>query len=185
MSVSSVTGRRRMVLPARPYKAIGTMWEVVQKPDALRTLSKSHCIDFNVRGGSRLPPLLTSCSDLSFCCFRSVQKKLAVHFVPIRPNRLPRCDLWISSVALQHRQHTSDERVTDHVSCVSRTTATSSSPLEFPHDRGQSGQFRRQVGLVGIAGHYHGRMPAQPRQQHLELAVRCSSGPRRSGRRHC
>jgi hypothetical protein len=43
--------------------------------------------------------------------------------------------------------------------------------LEARRDVGQAGDAGQQVGLVGVAGHHHGRVPAQPGQQHLQLHV--------------
>ena len=36
---------------------------------------------------------------------------------------------------------------------------------------GQAGDRRQQVALLRVAGHNHGRVPAEPGQQHLDLAV--------------
>ena len=44
-------------------------------------------------------------------------------------------------------------------------------PVQLGADRGQAGEFRQQVGLVRIARHDHGRVPAETGEQHLELAV--------------
>ena len=43
--------------------------------------------------------------------------------------------------------------------------------LKFVGDRVQAGEIRQQVGLRRVAGDDHGRVPAEARQQHLDLAV--------------
>ena len=43
--------------------------------------------------------------------------------------------------------------------------------LKAARDLGETGQPIEQVALVGIAGHHHRRVPAQPGQQHLDLAI--------------
>ena len=47
----------------------------------------------------------------------------------------------------------------------------SSSASSFWPTVAEARQLGQQVGLVGVAGHHHGRVPAQPGQQHLQLAV--------------
>ena len=54
---------------------------------------------------------------------------------------------------------------------ASRTTGISGTRSSLVGDVRQARNAGQQIGLVGIAGQHHGRAPAQPRQQHLDLGI--------------
>src|SRR5712671_4185742 len=71
----------------------------------------------------------------------------------------------------QHRQHVGDERVADDIPVTEPHHGDVRYRVEPPGDFGKTGKAVKQIALVWVARYHHRRVPAQPRQQHLDLAI--------------
>src|SRR6516162_5109146 len=71
----------------------------------------------------------------------------------------------------KHRQHAGDERVAHDVAVTEPHHRDIGYGVQSACDLCKSGEAVEKITLVGIASHDHCRMPAQPRQQHLDLAI--------------
>src|SRR5712671_3961245 len=71
----------------------------------------------------------------------------------------------------QHRQHVSDQRVADDIPVTEPHHGDVRYRVEPPGDFGETGEAVEQIALVGVARYHHRRVPAQPGQQHLDLAI--------------
>src|SRR5579862_6802614 len=67
----------------------------------------------------------------------------------------------------EHAQHLAYQGMADDVALAEADHRHVRQRLQPARDVRQAREPLQQVGLVGIAGHDHGGMPAEPRQHHL------------------
>src|SRR5437660_1611437 len=71
----------------------------------------------------------------------------------------------------RHGQHLGDEGMADDIAVAEPDHSDLGDRVEAAGDLREPRQAFEKVALVGVSGHDHCRVPAQPRQHHLDLPI--------------